>query len=84
LEKTLISLKKLGKKIKIYFKNLENFKIDHLMREVFFFQKTNFSMEICQRQEDPGSWIIRNMSLNGLANAFVFHSIEFGQIIWKK
>jgi hypothetical protein len=38
-------------------------------RSIFFFQKTKIPMEICQRQEDLGSSIISNTSLNGSTNA---------------
>jgi hypothetical protein len=40
-------------------------------------------MEICQRQEDAGISIIRNMNYNGLANLLVLLRIGSCQIICK-
>jgi hypothetical protein len=72
LEKILMSIRKLSKNTKKIIQNFRKFGITFFdARSIFFSMNKNF-MEICQRQEDAGSSIIRNTSLNGLANQLVF------------
>jgi hypothetical protein len=63
-----INIKKtLKKNKKKYFKNLENLKTYLLMQKVLYFSK-NKNFHRSQRQEDSGSSIMRNTTLNGFAN----------------
>jgi hypothetical protein len=65
-----------------FFKNLENFKIDLLMQEVFFFQKTKISMEFARGKRIQGARL--DHTQYGLANVLVYHRIESSFRIWKK